>query len=165
MFTQSYNPLSVSDPFYLVKQPLYTTEQLRKRQVAEKRHVDTRLREQRSRQMQSILRELEESEEELRQWRLEIMKRKSKHITNTEREDDLISDWHSDPGCIPREVNAILSPDSEEDIKSSASFEPRSKSAEDQVTEVIDDGSCFQIDHVPHLIGVNDPEDEDDEDT
>lgn len=76
----------------------------------------------------------------------------------SDEREDMIDDWHSDSGCIPREVNVILSP------RRARSSEPHTKhSSQDQDTIACDENNCFSCDDVPHLIGVDDIEQDEDE--
>ena len=155
MFAQSYNPLGVTDSFYLIKQPFRPDEQHRKQQMA-RRHVSTKKKGLQTHQIFSALHRFGEDEEEMRQCRLHILK---KYMNKCESEylheerEEMNNDWHSDPGCVPREVNVILAP-------SSSSSEPHTKpNSQDKDEIVCDEDNCFSVDDVPHLIGVDEEDD------
>jgi hypothetical protein len=163
MFAQSYNPHSVTDPFYL--NLVKPDERFRKRQTAQRRrHVGTKRQEKESHKMHSVLRKQDEDEDELRQCRLDILLRymnkcQSEHQVDYGGDDEMKDDdWHSDPGrCVPREVNIILSP-------GAVSPGTPSTQAQGQITEPCEDSNCFTCDAIPHLIGVEDVDEEDEED-
>lgn len=106
--------------------------------------------------MLSALHKPDEDEEEMRQCRLDILQRymkkcESEHQVEDRRDNVTLEDgYHSDPGCIPREVNIVLSPG----FTSPGFRHPRQ--LQDPANDSCHDDSCFQFDGVPHLIGVDD---------
>jgi hypothetical protein len=159
MFAQSYNPHRVTDPFYLVK----PDELIRKRQAAQRRHSGAKRTEQQPHTMKSALRK--QDEDELRQCRLDILQRymnkcQSEHQVDDRGDEEMKDkDSHSDPGCcVPREVRIILSPGS-----LNPGVSP-STQAQGQIVESSDDSNCFPCDTIPHLIGVEDFDEEDGDD-
>lgn len=160
MFAQSYNPFGVTDSFYLGKQSFCKDEQHRKQHMSPRRSAGAAKRKAHvSHQMLSSLRKTEEDEEEMRQCRLDILRRymkkcESEHQVEDRRDKETLeNDWHSDPGCIPREVNVILSPGS-----TSPGAQVQCQAADSCLDDVY-----LQLEDVPHLIGVDDEDEYEDD--
>jgi hypothetical protein len=118
---------------------------------------------------------MDEEEEEMRQYRLEIPKRYTNkcqsehHLAGEQEGQDDVNDFHSDPGCIPREVNVILSQDRRDSLELHVNgHKPpttqKSHGVAGHETASFDE-ACLQIeDDLPHLIGVDGLDDEEEDD-